>query len=112
MVTDTMLMETLTIVNMDDMVTLYSKDRNAVALLHYCPTGNQPHMRAIPSDGEIKKLSFAFQGAGNLPSLAMGHEKSLTIIFEDANHITEHWTWEQNGKDVEMIYHLARTQAQ
>ena len=31
-----------------EMVTLYSLDGNSIALVHYCPTNNQPHMQANP----------------------------------------------------------------
>jgi len=105
---NTAVMETLSIPGMDEMVTLYSIDGDAIALVHYCPTNNQPRMRAIPPPGDVKQLVFSFVGAGNLPSLATGHEHKLVIEFQDKNHITEHWTWRKNGKDTEMIFHFAR----
>lgn len=102
----TAMMETLTLSGMDEMVTLYSVDGDGIALLHYCPTDNQPRMRAVPRDA--KELVFEFQGAGNLPNLAVGHEHRLVIQFQDKNHFTEHWTWRKNGKDTEMVYQFAR----
>jgi hypothetical protein len=105
---NTAVMETLSMPGMDEMVTLYSIDGNAIALLHYCPTNNQPRMRAVPPPGDVKKLVFSFMGAGNLPNLATGHEHKLVIEFQDGNHITEHWTWRKNGKDTEMIFHFTR----
>ncbi len=107
-VSNTALMETLTASGMDEMVTLYSLDGNSIVLLHYCPTNNQPRMRAIPPPGDIKELVFSFEGAGNLPSLATGHEHKLVIQFQDKDHITERWTWRQKGKDTEMVFHFAR----
>lgn len=47
-------------------------------------------------------------GAGNLPTPSTGHEHKLVIRFEDEDHITEEWTWRQNGKDSLMIYHFTR----
>jgi hypothetical protein len=32
----------------------------------------------------------------------------MILDFEDKDHITERWTWRKNGKDAEMVYHLAR----
>lgn len=106
---NTAVMETLQMSGMEEMVTLYSVDVNAIALLHYCPTNNQPRMQALPGPGEVKQLVFSYQGAGNLPSLAVGHEHKLVIEFRDNDHITEIWTWRKNGKDTPSVYHFTRT---
>jgi hypothetical protein len=105
---ETAVMETLDASGMDEMVTLYSVDGDGIALLHYCPTNNQPRMRAIPPAGEIRQLVFEFQGVGNLPNLSIGHEHKLVMEFPDKDHLIEHWTWRRNGKDTEMVYHFAR----
>jgi hypothetical protein len=108
MISNTVVMETLNASGMEEMLTLYSVDGNGISLLHYCPTNNQPHMRAIPSSGHVNQLIFSFIDAGNLPSIAVGHEHQMVMEFEDGDHITERWTWRKNGKDTEMIYHLTR----
>ena len=109
---DTAVMETLTMPQeKDDMVTLYSLDGDSILLMHYCPTNNQPRMRAVPSGMLIKELVFSFQGAGNLPDLSVGHEHKLVLRFDDPDHITERWTWRNKGKDTEMVFHLTRTHA-
>jgi hypothetical protein len=106
---NTAVMETLYPPEMEPMVTLYSIDGNTIALMHYCPTNNQPHMRAIPpASGTVRRLEFEFQGAGNLPNLAVGHEQKLVLEFTDKDHIVEHWTWRENGKNSPMVYHLQR----
>lgn len=110
---NTAVMETLKMADMgEDMLTLYSVDQNSIVLLHYCPTNNQPKMRATPGPGPIKELSFSFEGAGNLPDMAAGHEHKLVLQFEDKDHITERWTWRRAGKDTEMVFHLARTSSE
>ena len=73
---------------MEEMITLYSMDRDGIALVHYCPTNNQPRMRVVPSSGDVKELSFDYQGAGNLKSPETGHQHHLVLRFEDENHIT------------------------
>ena len=109
MISNTVVMETLNASGMEEMLTLYSVDGNGISLLHYCPTNNQPHMRAIPSSGHVNQLIFSFIEAGNLPSIAVGHEHQMVMEFaEDRDHIIERWTWRKNGKDTEMIYHLTR----
>lgn len=107
-VSKTTLLETLNVSGMEDMVTLYSVDGDGIALAHYCPTNNQPRMRAIPPAGDVKELVFSFQSAGNLPSLDVGHEHNLVIEFIDKDHVVERWTWRKKGKDTKMIYHLVR----
>ena len=107
-VSDTAVLETLRMSGMDEMLTVYSVDNDAIAMLHYCPTNNQPQMRAIPPNGEIKELVFQFQRAGNLPNIGTGHEHKLVIQFGDESHMTERWTWRQNGQETEMVYHFVR----
>ncbi|HEV2580383.1 MAG TPA: hypothetical protein VGT44_05975 [Ktedonobacteraceae bacterium] len=108
---DTAVMETLTMSGMDQMLTLYTVDGNGIALVHYCPTNNQPRMRATPSSAAVKELVFLFQGATNLPDPLIGHEQKLVLQFAGANQIVEHWTWRKDGKDTEMIYNFTRNQA-
>ena len=107
-VSNTTVMETLAMSGMEEMVTFYHVDGDAITLVHYCPTNNQPRMRAIPKTDDVAELDFAFEGAANLPSLDVGHQHQLTIKFEDADHITETWVWRAKGKDTPMVIHLAR----
>lgn len=109
-ISNTVVMETLNASGMEEMLTLYSVDGDGISLLHYCPTNNQPHMRAVPSSADVKQLTFSFLSAGNLPSIATGHEHKMVLDFEDKDHISERWTWRKNGKDMDMVYHLARKQ--
>lgn len=104
---NTAVMETLSMAGMEEMVTLYSLDIDSIVLTHYCPTNNQPRMRAVPTEN-TNQLEFAFTGAGNLADSTVGHEHKLVLQFTDENHITERWTWRRNGKDTEMVFRLAR----
>ena len=104
----TVVMETLRPSGMPAMMTLYSLDGNGIALVHYCPTNNQPRMKALPGAGALTELVFSFVDAGNLPTLETGHEHRLVIHFENTDHITETWTWHENGKDQEQIFHFSR----
>jgi hypothetical protein len=107
-VSNTAILETLSMSGMHEMLTLYSIDGDGIALVHYCPTNNQPRMRAIPQEDAPKELTFQFQGATNLPDPSTGHEHQLVILFEDQDHITEQWTWRKNGKDTKMVYRFVR----
>jgi len=55
-----------------------------------------------------KALAFDFVSATNLKSPATGHQHHLVIQFEDANHITETWTWREGEMDMPMTFHLNR----
>ena len=108
MVSGTTLMETLAPSGMEEMLSLYSVDKDGIQLSHYCPTNNQPRMRAVLSSADPKELEFQFTGAGNLPDISTGHQDHLVIRFEDADHITEIWTWKQGNHEMPMEFHLAR----
>src|SRR5215469_13042105 len=106
---DTTVLETLKHGDMQEMLTLYSLDGDSIALQHYCPTNNQPRMRATPAAGKVvTQLVFEFQGAGNLPDSDTGHQNKLILEFVDANHITERWTWRAKGKDTVTVFPMAR----
>jgi hypothetical protein len=104
----TAVMETLSPAGMEEMITLYSIDGDGIALVHYCPTNNQPRMRVVPQSNDIRELNFDYQGAGNLKSPAAGHQHHLVLKFEDADHITETWTWREGDKDTPMVFHFSR----
>jgi hypothetical protein len=107
-VSGTAVMETLSPTGMEDMVTVYSLDGDGIALIHFCPTNNQPRMRVVPATSDPQELAFDFQSAGNLPSPTAGHQHHLLIRFDDADHITETWTWRQDNMDMPMVFHLTR----
>lgn len=107
-VSNTAVMETLSPSGMEEMVTVYSLDGDGIALIHFCPTNNQPRMRATPDTDDPNELAFDFQGAGNLPSPNAGHQHHLVIRFEDNDHLTESWTWRHEGMDMPMVFHLSR----
>ena len=103
------MLETLAASGMDEMLTVYSMDGESILLTHYCPTNNQPRMRAVPQTSEIKQLVFSFQDAGNLPNLAVGNEYKLVMDFNDNDHLTERWTWRRDGHDTDMVFHFTRS---
>jgi hypothetical protein len=107
-VSDTAMLETLSPTGMEEMVTVYSLDGDGIALIHFCPTNNQPRMRVVPATGDPQELAFDFVSAGNLKSPGAGHQHHLSMRFEDADHITETWTWRQDNMDMPMVFHLAR----
>ena len=108
-VANTTVMETRQMHGEPEMLTLYTVDGDGIALVHFCPTNNQPRMRAVPKTNDPKELDFQFTGAGNLPEPSVGHEHRLILRFQDENHIIEEWTWRSKGRDSETVIHFART---
>jgi len=104
----TVIMEMLTPSGIPPMMTLYSLDGNGIAIVHYCPTNNQPRMKAVPGGGALTELLFSFIDAGNLATPETGHEHKLVIHFEDGDHITETWTWHESGQDHDQVFHFSR----
>jgi hypothetical protein len=100
---DTALMETII---SENMVSVYHPDGDAVLMTHYCAIGNQPRMRAQSSvNGDLK---FQYVDAANLKSPNDGHMQRLVIKFQDADHVTQEWTWKENGKETTSVSHLQR----
>ena len=100
--------ETINGVHAADMVTLYTPDGEKLVMTHYCAAGNQPRMETKPVATDQKDFDFSFVGATNLASASAGHMHHLKITIEDENHITQAWTWSENGKEKIEAFHLTR----
>jgi hypothetical protein len=56
----------------EDMLSLFYVDGSRLMMTHFCPSGNQPRMRATISP-DLKTASFDFLDATNLPDSQAGH---------------------------------------
>ena len=90
----------------ENMVTVYHPDGDSVMMTHYCAVGNQPRMRAQGSGKD--PMVFQYVDAANLKSPTDGHMQRLVITFQDADHVTQEWTWKENGKETTATFHLQR----
>jgi hypothetical protein len=80
-----------------EMVTVYSRDSDGIALTHFCHLGNQPRMRAaITSDKDV--VAFEFAGGTNLDPDKDPHMHSCQIRFVDKDHFTSTWQYYTDGK--------------
>ncbi len=102
------LLETLSPSGEPEMLTVYNLDGSNLMLTHYCSSGNQPRMRAVPPATGSPELGFVFLDATNMTSPDAGHMRKLTIRFEDDNHFSQTWTWRQGGKDESTVFHFTR----
>src|SRR2546421_9118045 len=78
-----------------EMVTMYHDRQGKLALTHYCMLHNQPGM-LLKSSNETS-LSFDFDKTCGVDKRSM-HMHSLTITFQDADHISQDWNLYENGK--------------
>jgi hypothetical protein len=99
--------ETLSVGEMETMVTVYHKDGDQLMLTHYCGAGNQPRMRADKgAQGGV--LRFSFVDATNMPNPDAGHMHKLALTFRDPDHLTQEWTFRDKGQEHAEVIDLAR----
>jgi hypothetical protein len=87
----------------EEMLSLFYLDGDRLLMTHFCPSGNQPRMKAsVASDG--KSVVFDFLDATNLPDMQTGHMSAAAYTFIDSAQYTEEWTWSKGGKST--VFHL------
>jgi len=89
-----------------EMITMYHRDGNALMATHYCSIGNQPRMRA--TDADAKTIKFKFADITNLSRPDGAHISDLTVIIEDADHLTQEWTAVEKGKETKEVFKWTR----
>ena len=90
------------------MVTLYYLDGDHLMMTHYCTANNQPRMRADASTSSTGAIKFTFVDATNLSGPDAGHMHAHSIIWKDAGHITQQWTWREKGQERVETFELQR----
>src|ERR1700674_3381576 len=91
----------------DDMVSMYYVDGDQLLMTHFCPSNNQPRMKATISP-DLKTISFDFLDATNLPGPQAGHMHRAVYVFTDSDHYSEEWTWKKEGKDTKFHYEMTK----
>jgi hypothetical protein len=81
----------------EPMVSMFYLDGGHLMMTHFCPSKNQPRMKAsISADG--KTITFDFVDATNLAGPEAGHMHRAVYFITDSDHLSEEWTWLQAGK--------------
>jgi hypothetical protein len=101
-------MESITEGPGNQMVTLYHLDGDHLMMTHYSTVGNQPRMRADSSGSSPSAIKFTFVDATNLAGPEVGHMYAHSIIWKDADHVTQEWTWREKGQEKVESFVLAR----
>jgi hypothetical protein len=89
----------------ENMITMFHMDGDRLLMTHYCGAGNQPRMKVIASDP--KSVSFEFLDGTNIGP-GDGHMQHVTFTEADADHHVEEWSFLDHGKEVKMVFTLAR----
>jgi hypothetical protein len=79
-----------------EMVNMYTVDRGAVAMTHYCMMGNQPHLRLTSVKGNV--YNFEFVSGGNMTCRDDAHMDSMVMTLDGPDHMTSVWTSWADGK--------------
>jgi hypothetical protein len=99
--------ETLHTPDSVDMVSVYCPDREGVMMTHYCAGNNQPRMRTRDT-GDGNRMAFTFVDVTNLTDPKAGHMKSLVMVFEGKDRLTQEWTWASGGKEGTEVFRFER----
>lgn len=91
------LVETMTMPNHGEMVTIYHPEGDGLGMTHYCMLANQPHMKA-EKDGKAGVLVFLCDGGSNFKCATDKHMHSLVITLVDADHLMQVWALHDGGK--------------
>lgn len=91
----------------DDMMSMYYVNGDDLLMTHFCPSNNQPRMKAVISS-DLNTVSFDFMDATNMSGPNAGHMHRAVFLFSDADHYTEEWTWKQAEKSSTMHFEMQR----
>lgn len=80
----------------NEMVSIYHKDGNSLAMTHYCALGNHPEMKLKKADA--KSIAFEMVGTNGIQSLKELHMHAIKLTFNDADTLTQEWTNYEKGK--------------
>jgi hypothetical protein len=90
----------------EPMTSMFYMDGDRLMMTHFCPSKNQPRMKATVSpDGN--SITFDFLDATNLATPESGHmHRAVYVLGPDT--LAEEWTWRQNGKETKERFELHR----
>ena len=91
------------------MVTMFSVDGDRLLATHYCAAKNQPQMATADiADPLAKSLAFSLVRVTGLSSPAAWHNTGLVVTVEDRDHLTQEWTYSNEGQTGKTLFHLTR----
>jgi hypothetical protein len=105
----TALMEEMRPAGSAPMITMFSVDGDRLLATHYCSAGNQPQMATGPiASASSPRLEFSLLRVTGLKTHGDWHNTGLVVILEDADHLTQRWSYEDHGKTGINVFHYVR----
>lgn len=100
----TAITETLMLGTPHEMVSVYHKDGDSLAMTHYCAMGNQPHMKLKQADD--KRMVFEMDKPQGIASADEAHMHGLTLTLKDKNTLQHDWSHYEGGKATQTVTFL------
>lgn len=79
-----------------EMVSVYHDRNGKLDITHYCILGNQPELALTSATPGRFELSLAADS--NINTASEPHMHALTLAWADADHLTQTWTFYEQGK--------------
>lgn len=90
-----------------EMVTVYYREGDGLAMTHYCAIGNRPHMVARSFSGT--KAEFECEEGSTLDRTKAHHVHHGTFVFEGENELRSAWAFHDGGQAVGVAeFHVVR----
>ena len=91
------------------MITMFTVDGDRLIATHYCSARNQPQMFST-AIGDLTKdgVTFSLARVTGMKTPEDWHNTGLTITQQDADHITQRWTYRYKGTAGTTTFHYAR----
>lgn len=80
-----------------EMITMYHKEGDSLAMTHYCALGNQPYMKLKKATDTT--FAFEMSGTRGIQSKKEPHMHAVTVTLVDNNKLKEEWVFYKDGKE-------------
>ena len=92
------------------MITMFTVDGDHLIATHYCVAGNQPQMvTSTITEPFARSLTFSLSHVTGMKTPGDFHNTGLTITLDDAQHLTQVYTYEYKGKKGTNTFRFTRT---
>jgi hypothetical protein len=90
------------------MITMFTVDGDHLIATHYCSAGNQPQMVSAGAGDLQTGVAFTLARVTGMKTPDDWHNTGITIALDDANRMTQRWTWLYKGKAGTTVFHYTR----
>jgi hypothetical protein len=90
------------------MITMFTVDGDHLIATHYCAARNQPQMETDIPDDLQKGVTFSIVRVTGMKTPDDWHNTGVMIKLDDADHMTQQWTYLYKGKPGTTVFHYTR----